>query len=420
MENYCLKSKKPAKYWDNLENVLCFLKEIEKNLELKSANDWNKIKKKHIYSFGGSKLFQKYSMYDLKCLAYPDGKLLYNTPVRYWDDKNNILHLIDKVKENYQLKTPEDWHMVTKNQIYSCGGRGLFNKYSLFHFKCLACNDYTLNYHDNSKKYSSKYWDKLENILQFLDMVKQTFNLNSFEDWNSLTKKQIQLLGGNPLFDKYSLYELKCFGCPEGKAFFTQSNTPSSFWEKEDNIRSFINELKTKYNIKTIEDWKRLSQYQIQAAGGWGLIDKYLRNNKLLDEIKLKFPEISYLSFNSNKFIGRSSQRWLFLQIQKLFPGEEIIEDHFHDEISRKTGYSVQFDIFIVKKNIAIEYHGIQHYEDLPSAFSTLETYQRRDKEKERLCKEFGIQLIVIPYWWDNKIDSLKETLMCKTNITLL
>lgn len=32
-----------------------------------------------------------------------------------------------------------------------------------------------------------------------------------------------------------------------------------------------------------------------------------------------------------------------------------------------------------------------------------------RDKEKEMLCKKYGIKLITIPYWWDNKIDSLKS-----------
>ena len=110
----------------------------------------------------------------------------------------------------------------------------------------------------------------------------------------------------------------------------------------------------------------------------------------------------------------RSSQRWLFLQVKKLYPHEEIVEDYFHPEISRISGANVQFDIFMIERNIAIEYHGKQHYEDIPSRFSPVETYKHRDVEKQKLCSEHGIQLIVIPYWWDNKLDSLKETLLSK------
>ena len=50
-----------------------------------------------------------------------------------------------------------------------------------------------------------------------------------------------------------------------------------------------------------------------------------------------------------------------------------------------------------------------QHYEDIPALFAPLELYQFRDNEKEKLCKQFGIQLIVIPFWWDNNLESLKQ-----------
>ena len=68
----------------------------------------------------------------------------------------------------------------------------------------------------------------------------------------------------------------------------------------------------------------------------------------------------------------------------------------------------------MIERNIAIEYHGQHHYEDIPDGFSNLETNKNRDTEKEKLCSEHGIQLIVIPYWWDNKLDSLRETLYSK------
>ena len=116
----------------------------------------------------------------------------------------------------------------------------------------------------------------------------------------------------------------------------------------------------------------------------------------------VKFVPFSKLIARSNH---KRSQRWLFLQIQKLFPGEEIVEDYFH------SGYSVQFDIFLVDKKIAFGYHGQQHYQDLPQIFGIIEMFTSRDIEKQKLCTVFGIKLIIIPHWWDKTLNTLKETI---------
>ena len=71
----------------------------------------------------------------------------------------------------------------------------------------------------------------------------------------------------------------------------------------------------------------------------------------------------------------------------------------------------------MIERNITIEYHGKQHYEDIPSGFANVETYKNRDIEKEKICSEHGIQLIVIPHWWDNKLDSLRYFLYSKINL---
>ena len=41
----------------------------------------------------------------------------------------------------------------------------------------------------------------------------------------------------------------------------------------------------------------------------------------------------------------------------------------------------------------------------------TLQEYIARDKRKKEKCFQFGITLVVIPYWWDNTLVSLEETL---------
>ena len=405
-------SPKSINYWDNKENIILFLQELQKKLNLNNLHDWNSVSKKQIIQHGGIKLFDKFSLNELKSIGFPDGKLYFNTiqkSYQYWDKLENVYDFLNQIKEKLNLKTPEDWNLLTNKQIQSMGGYKLLHQYSLFDLKSLGCPNGKLIFENSNKTPKpAGYWENQDHVLQFLNELKENLNLQSPEDWNLITQKQIKSFGGSSLLSKYSMFDLKCLGCPNGKHIFDSEYKPVGYWNEEQNIKEFLDELKEKLNLNTVKDWSRVSKHQIISQGGRGLT--------------LKFPLHEIIQMNHNDFVKpmeraskRSSQRWLFLQIQKLFPGEEIVEDYFHDQISRENGFSVQFDIFLVKRNIAIEYHGKQHFEDIPTGFGPVELYQKRDQEKARLCEKYGIHLIIIPYWWDNSVDSLKATL--DTNI---
>ena len=403
----------PIGYWDNQENIDKFLLQIKEKYNLNTPEDWNSIKRKHIIANGGGSLLKKRSMFELKCMACPEETSTSNNlPLAfgYWGNQENIDKFLSKIKEKYNLYSPEDWNSITQKQILSNGGRALLSKYSMFDLKCMACPEGKPIF--NNPKRTPGYWENQENILNFLSEIKEKFYLNTPEDWNSITHKHILSSGGSSLLLKYSMFDLKCMACPEGKSTF---KNPSGYWENQENIDNFLSKIKEKYNLNSPNDWKRFSKNQIIQEGGSGLLSDKLQV-KVKFETTNKTTEFIPLStlLLSRSVQKRSSQRWLFLQVQKLFPHEEIVEDYFHSEISRISGANVQFDIFMIERNIAIEYHGQHHYEDIPAAFSSAETYKYRDLEKQKLCSEHGIQLIAIPYWWDNKIDSLKETLFSK------
>ena len=465
---------KPAGYWENRENIIQFVNDLKEKLNLKNSKDWNLISHKQIQLLGGSSLLNKISLFELKCIGYPKGKYKFEKPIGYWENKENVIQFLDFLKDHFHLKTFEDWNSLHSKQILSFnGGSTLLNKYSLYELKCLGFPDGKLKF--NSEYKPAGYWDNKENIQNFLNDLKNKYNLQSFDDWNSISRKQIHLLGGGRLFSKYSLYELKCLGFPDGKLKFNSPRKILGYWNDSNNIFYFLSQLKEKYNLQTPEDWNLITSNDIQVNGGSMLLHKYsmfelkclacpdgilffdkpnqfkphgywdnhenihLFINQLKEKLNLKNPkDWNRLSVNQIKFLGgspkklsvkeiiqsqnleidgnitrdkRSSQRWLFLQIQKLFPGEEIVEDYFHSQISRESGSAVQFDIFLIERNIAFEYHGIQHYEDISSGFAPVEMYKNRDNEKVKLCEKFGIKLIIIPYWWDCKLDSLKVTL---------
>lgn len=389
---------KPAGFWENSENILRFIEDLREKYNLKTAKDWNSISSKQIIKLGGGYLLQKKSLYELKCLGFPEGKKLFK-PAKYWDKRENILKFIDEIREKLNLKTAEDWNSLTTRQIINeLGGSCLiFQNCSLYDFKCIAFPD-GKDIFDKPIK-PPRYWNKKENILNFIDEFRKKLNLKTFDDWNSISYDDIKNCGGVTLFNSYSLNDIKRLGFPEGKEKFTKiiKRKSKKYWEDSTNIRNFLDKLQKEHNLKSVKDWKRISKSQIAALGGNGLLARFKNEGE-----------------NVNNRASRSSQRWLFIQLQKIFFNEEIVEDYYHSELSRITGYPVQFDVFLVNRNIAFEYHGAQHYEDIPSGFGSFELCKRRDEEKEKLCKEFGIQLLIIPHWWDNKIDSLKKTICDK------
>ena len=404
--------KQSSKYWENQENVDNFLSKIKEKYNLNTPEDWNSIThkeiQKYIQSNGGWGLLSKHSVFELKCMACPEGKSSFTHPPGYWENQENILDFLSQIKEKYNLNTPEDWNSIKRKHIQSNGGWGLLSKHSIYELKSMACPEGKSLL--NNPPQAPGYWENQENIDNFLSKIKEKYNLNTPEDWNSITCKIIQSNGGRGLFSNYSIFEIKCMACPEGKSIFDNPPQSSRYWENQEKINNFLSKIKEKYNLKTPEDWKRFSKNQIIQEGGRGLL-----TNKIYSKINIKFENEKFIPLSkliSGKLQKRSSQRWLFLQVKKLYPHEEIVEDYFHPEISRISGANVQFDIFMIERNIAIEYHGKQHYEDTPAAFSPAETYKYRDVEKQKLCSEHGIQLIVIPYWWDNKIESLKQTLL--------
>ena len=405
------KTKKPKGYWEIQENIQNFLEILKEKYNLNTSKDWNSLTQNQVKLNGGFGLLKKYSMYDIKCMGNPNPnknneftKPIQYKSKKYWDKKENILSFLSDLKLKFNLNSPNDWNFITRKIIKENGGSFLLSKYSIYEIKSLGCPDGKILFENQKNKIKQpNYWDNKENIYSFLNDLKVYFNFNTPQDWDTLTCEKIKSLGGLRLIRKYSLYEIKSMACPEGKNFFKKppKNKPANFWDNEDNIHEFVDHLKNEMQLKTLNDWNRLSKTQIYAFGGWSLLhDKKLMN---------KIPEITF--DNSNALNKRSAQRWLFLQVQKLFPDEEIIEDYFHGDISRNSGFAVQFDVFIVKRKIAFEYHGPQHYEDISSGFAGLEMYKFRDSEKMKLCSQFDVKLIVIPFWWDNTSDSLRAEL---------
>jgi hypothetical protein len=87
----------------------------------------------------------------------------------------------------------------------------------------------------------------------------------------------------------------------------------------------------------------------------------------------------------------------------------QILEKIFRKEFPKQrpvwlknyTGRNLEIDCYNEELNLGLEYHGKQHYIWPNSWMETEEDFkkqQQRDKRKIKLCKEHGIDLIIVPY----------------------
>ena len=86
---------------------------------------------------------------------------------------------------------------------------------------------------------------------------------------------------------------------------------------------------------------------------------------------------------------------------------------------------SADFYMLIGREYIIIEYHGEQHYEEIPFFYEgrklrTFEVQQHRDRYLRKYCKDHRIRLIEIPYWDYNRIDEILESTLLNDNVNEL
>lgn len=69
----------------------------------------------------------------------------------------------------------------------------------------------------------------------------------------------------------------------------------------------------------------------------------------------------------------------------------------------------MELDLYLPSLQLAFEFHGQQHYHH--SHRGLLLEQQQRDREKIEACRKHGVTLVIVPYWWDKKKESLVKTI---------
>eukprot|EP01118_Nematostelium_gracile_P008062 TRINITY_DN2649_c0_g1_i2.p1 TRINITY_DN2649_c0_g1~~TRINITY_DN2649_c0_g1_i2.p1 ORF type:complete len:817 (-),score=149.57 TRINITY_DN2649_c0_g1_i2:621-2738(-) len=247
------------------------------------------------------------------------------------------------------------------------------------------------------------------------------------EDWYRVTQKIINDQGGSTLltlhgnsirnllksrFPDHSWHfpnELKMPPKPKLKdnylEFLGIHAVTKGFWNNIDNRKQLIGWLVNRLSISKMSDWERVSLEHIESLAPLTPFRKYSLTSMLTE-----YYGDSFQIQDSQRKPKKAAQRMLALEIRTLFPQIEVKEDHIHPDLLYQSGERMELDIFVQHLNLAFEYQGQQHYEDV-HALGHHKYYQERDQEKRKACHSKGITLIEIPYWWDGTVETLQATI---------
>lgn len=80
-----------------------------------------------------------------------------------------------------------------------------------------------------------------------------------------------------------------------------------------------------------------------------------------------------------------------------------------------------KYDFYIPEKHLIIEFHGEQHYSFVSHFYKTLEEWRKaldRDKIKQEKALENGLNYLIIPYNFQNRLKEILDNLFSSTTIS--
>ena len=87
------------------------------------------------------------------------------------------------------------------------------------------------------------------------------------------------------------------------------------------------------------------------------------------------------------------------------------MKENYEDEhLLLGNGQRIELDVYLPHHKLAFEYQGEVHYRDIYALGNRVKR-QLHDDEKRKACREQGITLVQVPYWWDFQTPSLVATI---------
>lgn len=284
---------------------------------------------------------------------YPDG---------YWKNHENIRNLMLEIKSKLGFTSDEEWYSVNIEIIQQNGGKSALSLYKDSPQALIksAFPELTLYPWRFKSKVPKNYWVSLDNQRYFIETEANIRGWKTKEDYYKFTGKIIAELGAFGAIKKYqeSVFLMLQTLYPDYKWLawkFVQ--VPTSFsWKKQENVRLYCDWLYSELGYNSIDDWYNLTQDEIKANSGAGLVFHISSPSKILH---FAYPEIN---FDDSKFIRWKAESKLFKIFKTEF--EDAKSQFIIKDCKGKTNRNLPFDMGSEIKKIIIECDGDQHFEE--------------------------------------------------------
>lgn len=395
-----------------------FLDELEKSLNITNKEQWYNISKEQILQHGGEKLLRTFDDSKIKLLTSIYKEVPWeiskfdNTAKNFWTNISNQRSFLDSIGKQLGVQQMEDWYHIHASQVAEKGGFGLLNHHnsSLIHALQAIYPEYDWKVWLFSVT-PRHFWETPSNHRLFFDWLGKELGITNTEGWYHVRTSEVAQRGGGGLLQNYynaSLYRALSTIYPEQKWMpWRFEKIPHGYWNTKENVVFFLKWFAELLNISKLNDWYHVSREDFVSAGASTLFDKY---GSLLSLLQEYYPEHDWSQSKMGKIVSKG-QAMMFRLLQDIFPDTEIIMNYVHPNIVFPvTSGRMEFDVFIPKHQLALEFQGQHHYSWTP-LYGDPFLQQQRDQMKRTICKEAGITIVDVPFWWDRKKGSLMATL---------
>jgi hypothetical protein len=329
-----------------------------------------------------------------------------SVPRGFWEDRKNCLKFLKHVEKEMNIISMDSWYFIKLNDIIKHGGSTLLQRYEMSLYRLL--DDLYPEYDWKPWKFHTVpqgLWDDGDMICRYMEWMSQEFEIKSPEDWYSMDIRSLMEKGASSLIHKHTNHSnlLSTYYPEYNWQIFKFKNLPRGFFKSKGNVIPLVRWLEDKLHVRDPMEWYDVSLEHLRNVRSCSMliVDGY---SLLIELIRTIYNHIDWKEDGFK--VEKKTQKLLFRMMRHLLPYAIVLMDYVHPsmEYSMEHRGNIQLDIFVPSLSLAIEYQGIQHYNNTEK-FGSFKEQRDRDIIKRDVCKRCKITWIEIPYWWEFDIE---------------